>query len=365
MQKSPIHRQKKTRYPSKLKTWLLPLTVVLTLAACGSPEKSGGDKAKLSVGAATSLKPVMVELAADFKNQSGINLSTSFASSGALFAQVSLSAPFEVFLSADSTRPEALFKAGLSTEPVNYARGKLLLASTKAPVCELLSSANPTLSAIPSLNTLAMANPVVAPYGLAAKEALIAAFPGRFDGRLALVQPPKDVPISSFDAAPATSTDRANPTQQSNAALGASDTETERNNPDLPPPGQSEKTPETDEITEPTNSTADLAPVSQSSAELTQPTLLTAQNAAQTFGLIVSKNADAGLIASSDWSLYTQTEGSDGCAFEVDPSLYAPINHALTLIPASEPSAAAKQFAAYLQSDRAQAILKRYGFSSP
>ncbi len=344
----------------------MPLAVVLTLVACGSPEKSE-DKAKLSVGAATSLKPVMVELAADFKNQSGINLSTSFASSGALFAQVSLSAPFEVFLSADSARPEALFKAGLSTEPVNYARGKLLLASTKAPVCELLTAAKPALSTIPSLNTLAMANPVVAPYGLAAKEALITAFPGRFDGRLALVQPPKDVPISSFDAADQLSVGSAKPANptQSDAALPTSNTQAELNNPDLPPPGQSEKAAETDEIIEPTNSTADLAPVSQSSAEQTQPTLLTAQNAAQTFGLIVSKNADAGLIASSDWTLYTQTEGSDGCAFEVDPNLYTPINHALTLIPASQPSAAAKQFSAYLNSDRAQAILRRYGFSSP
>ena len=49
MQKSPIHRQKKTRYPNKLKTWLLPLTVVLTLVACGSPEKSGGDKANVHI----------------------------------------------------------------------------------------------------------------------------------------------------------------------------------------------------------------------------------------------------------------------------------------------------------------------------
>lgn len=94
----------------------------------------------------------------------------SFSSSGKLLSQIKNGAPYEVFLSADQDKPKALIEAGLVKDDsqFTYAIGALALWSTKPDIVvedfTHLTSGN--------FNKLALANPKLAPYGVAATEVL-------------------------------------------------------------------------------------------------------------------------------------------------------------------------------------------------
>lgn len=87
----------------------------------------------------------------------------AYGSSGLLHAQITQGRPFDVFLSADRARPQALVERGLATAPLLYAKGRLaLLVNHGAP--------GPRW---PTRRTrIAIANPDAAPYGRAAVEVL-------------------------------------------------------------------------------------------------------------------------------------------------------------------------------------------------
>ena len=92
--------------------------------------------------------------------------------SGKLFLQIKNGAPFDVFLAADTNYPAKLVKAGfgLKSDLYDYAKGRLVLWAPKADISQhpiqYLQSSHYT--------HLAIANPDLAPYGLAAKQALTA-----------------------------------------------------------------------------------------------------------------------------------------------------------------------------------------------
>ncbi len=93
----------------------------------------------------------------------------SSASSGKLFAQIKHGAPYDVFLSADEKHPDLLIsnKAANSENAYVYALGKLVLISN----IEINNSCKNAISSN-RLKHLAIANPEIAPYGLAAKQVL-------------------------------------------------------------------------------------------------------------------------------------------------------------------------------------------------
>ena len=112
----------------------------------------------------------MQALADRFEAETGHQLRLSFGSSGQLFAQIQNGAPFDVFLSADQAKPEALIDAGdaLADSRFTYAVGALALWSATANRFRdgeaLLRSGD--------FNRLAIANPRLAPYGAAAMDVL-------------------------------------------------------------------------------------------------------------------------------------------------------------------------------------------------
>lgn len=123
-------------------------------------------------------QPLMVAVATNFRHtferlepeleQQDLDITAIYASSGTLMQQIMHGAPFTVFLSADSRRPEALEAAGLvrAGSRHTYAVGKLALWSRKTDVVpnELLRQGV----------RVALANPELAPYGRAAMETLVA-----------------------------------------------------------------------------------------------------------------------------------------------------------------------------------------------
>jgi molybdenum ABC transporter molybdate-binding protein len=93
----------------------------------------------------------------------------SSGSSGLLYAQISNGAPFDVFLSADSERPQQLVQRGLAHSAQTYALGQIVLWSNK----DLLNHNENILTLLGEYEgKLAIANPKLAPYGKAAVEVL-------------------------------------------------------------------------------------------------------------------------------------------------------------------------------------------------
>ncbi|HAD39484.1 MAG TPA: molybdate ABC transporter substrate-binding protein, partial [Plesiomonas shigelloides] len=62
----------------------------------------------LKVAVAANFKPTLEQLATQFQQQTGDQVAISSASSGVLYQQIVNGAPFDLFLSADSERPERL-----------------------------------------------------------------------------------------------------------------------------------------------------------------------------------------------------------------------------------------------------------------
>lgn len=105
-----------------------------------------------------------------FEQASGHQLTVVLGSSGKFLQQIQQGAPFDVFLSADAERPEALAKSklGVPASRFTYAIGRLALWS---PDPQAFSNGEAYLKA-GAFRHLAIANPTVAPYGAAAQQAL-------------------------------------------------------------------------------------------------------------------------------------------------------------------------------------------------
>lgn len=98
-------------------------------------------------------------------------LKVSTGSSGNFFAQIKNGAPFDVFLSADVSYPQALLDAGLAdkTSLSIYAVGRIVLWTNTDKID--ITAGLPSLTSN-DIKKVAIANPDHAPYGKAAKAAL-------------------------------------------------------------------------------------------------------------------------------------------------------------------------------------------------
>jgi molybdate transport system substrate-binding protein len=126
--------------------------------------------ATVLVAVASNFTKPMNEIAEAFKKATVHEASLSFGSSGKFVAQIENDAPFEVFLSADEKIPKKLGESGkgVASSRFTYAIGKLVLWSAKPG---LVDNQGQILSK-GGFKHLALADPKLAPYGLAAEEAL-------------------------------------------------------------------------------------------------------------------------------------------------------------------------------------------------
>ncbi|TPE47513.1 molybdate ABC transporter substrate-binding protein [Maribrevibacterium harenarium] len=124
---------------------------------------------EIHAAVAANFNAAMQEVVAQFEQNTGHKVVLSFGSSGKIFAQIQHGAPFQIFLSADQNKPEALEKAGFSVpgSRFTYAIGALALWSAKADFAH-----DDTRLKSGDFNKLALANPKLAPYGVAAVEVL-------------------------------------------------------------------------------------------------------------------------------------------------------------------------------------------------
>ncbi len=122
-------------------------------------------KETLYVAVASNFSKPFKELKVAFEREAPYRLITSHGSTGQLYAQIVQGAPFDVFLSADRTRPERLIQKGLADDngSLLYARGRLALYSPQYDAEKLLKS-----RPLNRKTKLTIANPKLAPYGAAA-----------------------------------------------------------------------------------------------------------------------------------------------------------------------------------------------------
>ena len=128
------------------------------------------------VAAAASLRHVFPEMIRAWTETGGTPPGVSFGSSGNLYRQIVQGAPFDLFLSADEEQALKLVRAGRTDgEGMVYGVGRLALLVPRHSRLALDASLEDLGRAIDDgrLRRLAIANPAHAPYGRAAREALM------------------------------------------------------------------------------------------------------------------------------------------------------------------------------------------------
>ncbi len=125
----------------------------------------------LTIAVASNFQATAKEVAAKFSATTDIPVRISSGSTGSLYARIVNGAPYDIFLAADTARPQLLADGGyaVANSIFIYASGRLVLWSAD-PQFEDRNCGEDLASG--TFKHLAIANPRTAPYGLAAKNYL-------------------------------------------------------------------------------------------------------------------------------------------------------------------------------------------------
>lgn len=142
------------------------VAAVVMLGLLSSPVCAG----EVSVAVAANFAAPMERIVPLFEKESGHTVKVSLASTGKLYSQIKGGAPFDVLLAADEATPKRLVQDGLAAGGSRfvYALGKLVLWSAQP---DFVDARGAVLNK-GGFGKLAIANPRLAPYGVAAKETL-------------------------------------------------------------------------------------------------------------------------------------------------------------------------------------------------
>lgn len=127
--------------------------------------------AEALVAVAANFASAMAELETAFERGGSHRIRVSTGATGTLYAQATHGAPYDILMAADRVRPERLEAVGLAVPGSRrtYAVGRLVLWSAEPD--RVAGNGVETLRA-GDFRRLAIANPELAPYGSAAREAL-------------------------------------------------------------------------------------------------------------------------------------------------------------------------------------------------
>ena len=151
------------RFAARFVSTLLLLNVSVPLSSVVAQPRPA-----ILVAAAADLQPLQNELKSAFSRFTGREATFIFGASGNLAQQVRNGAPYDVYLSANDTLVKQLAESGylLKDSIQIYGYGRIALWSKGGHIHSLAD-----LTA-PAVRHLAIANPVHAPYGAAARAAL-------------------------------------------------------------------------------------------------------------------------------------------------------------------------------------------------
>lgn len=125
---------------------------------------------KVTVAVAANMQYPINKLKATFEQQTGIKVEVILSSSGKLTQQIREGAPYDVFIAADTSYPQTLYRNKFAAaSPKVYAKGVLVLWTNRTDI-------HPTkdlkVLLTPAVKKIALANPKTAPYGAAAEDIL-------------------------------------------------------------------------------------------------------------------------------------------------------------------------------------------------
>lgn len=126
-------------------------------------ETTRSTPSQLKIAVASNFRAVMQKLVPLFEKQYPVKVTWTSASSGALYTQITQGAPIDLFLSADSARPQKLIAQNMAEKNslTTYALGQL--AWYQPGMKE-----KPFVKPLHFVDTIVIANPKLAPYGQAA-----------------------------------------------------------------------------------------------------------------------------------------------------------------------------------------------------
>ena len=166
----------------RLETRLAPLVAFVIVLVCVTACKdkspvttnAPAPQHELTVAAASDLTAAFEELGREFESASKTKVVFMFGSTGMLTRQIENGAPVDLFAAANVSYVDELDQKGLiipDTKAI-YARGRITLWTSNDSPVRLQGIAD---LARPEVQRIAIANPDHAPYGLAAKQALVSA----------------------------------------------------------------------------------------------------------------------------------------------------------------------------------------------
>lgn len=148
---------------------LLIFLLIFLLIGCTISQNTSLENQTLTVAAAANLETVLTEIGKDFQTETKIKPTFSFGATGNLAKQIENGAPFDLFLAADVKTIDSLIEKNqvVSSTKKVYAQGRLVLyLQNNSTINNLMD-----LTKV-EFKKIAIASPEIAPYGLAAKQAL-------------------------------------------------------------------------------------------------------------------------------------------------------------------------------------------------
>jgi len=122
---------------------------------------------KITIAVAANMQYTIEALKTEFNKTDKTEIDIVLGASGKLTQQIIQSAPFDIFISADTAFPKKIADTGFAAEqPKVYAQGVLVLWSTKPGI---KSVKDLIFLRSDSVRHIAIANPKTAPYGAAAE----------------------------------------------------------------------------------------------------------------------------------------------------------------------------------------------------
>ena len=156
--------------PACRRKWLMAALALLVIAPFAVQAQG---LVRIKIAAASNLKYVLADLTSQYRQQTGVQVDVNLGASGNLARQILQGLPVEQFISADEERVAELYKAGRTLDAgQRYATGRLALIVPKNSALPLAQGLAAVVRALQPGDKLAIANPALAPYGLAAEEAL-------------------------------------------------------------------------------------------------------------------------------------------------------------------------------------------------
>ncbi|RDU63929.1 molybdate ABC transporter substrate-binding protein [Helicobacter sp. MIT 14-3879] len=124
---------------------------------------------EIMILAAASLKYVLEDIKIEFLKDKKDTINISYIASGKAYNQIVNGAPAHLFIAADTSYPQKLYDNKQTFDkPVNYIKGKLVLFSKN----KNLNINSLDILKDDKIKHIALPNPKLAPYGVAAKEAM-------------------------------------------------------------------------------------------------------------------------------------------------------------------------------------------------